>query len=327
MPIKLSTLKAYSNKPQTTPKIDSHGKPTGKAIKPFIDKLSIVATLPPNHKKDVWEAFWEAADDKSILAPAKSKGPKGTVAKFLVLPSQLDLRKRPYFQLFSDPEAKLATALRIEFVPVDLNDELIHELHDTLGMIVEDGWEFFLKHGRVTRIDIAVDFPGLTMEAFHFLPPTVLSMRSWSRNGELESAVFGKPDSNQTLIYDRGKKRKAHKQSSEGKEGVRLERRLRLNLEVSKLTGISNVFSDLKFADAIPPISPKLSAAGPKSDWQWEQFRDSVQVRGLTQALALVPVERRKIYRQHIAAHGASWWQPAAIWLHWPEALKSLWIK
>ena len=53
-------------------------------------------------------------------------------------------------------------------------------------------------------------------------------------------------------------------------------------------------------------------------------FCDSVQVRGLTDALALLPVERRTKYRKHLKAHPQPWWNPEKIWQSWPAMLDEL---
>ncbi len=67
-------------------------------------------------------------------------------------------------------DKKLATRLRLDFVPVDLGPQGIQDLHIVLITLMPGGWEYFLKHGKITRLDVAVDFPGLAMDDFHFLP-------------------------------------------------------------------------------------------------------------------------------------------------------------
>ena len=51
-------------------------------------------------------------------------------------------------------------------------------------------------------------------------------------------------------------------------------------------------------------------------------FGDSVQVRGLTAALALLPKERRLKYRAYLKSHPQPWWQPADLWEHWQEIVE-----
>jgi hypothetical protein len=53
---------------------------------------------------------------------------------------------------------------------------------------------------------------------------------------------------------------------------------------------------------------------------------DSVKVRGLNAALAMLPdtEERRTKYRKHLNAHTQPWWKPDAIWAQWPAMLDEL---
>ncbi len=53
-------------------------------------------------------------------------------------------------------------------------------------------------------------------------------------------------------------------------------------------------------------------------------FEDSVKVRGLTAALAVLPEERRTKYRAYLKEHTKPWWKPDAIWGNWSQALKIL---
>lgn len=314
MPIIITLKKKPSNKAQTLP------ENLTKAPIPFIDKISVV--LDPATEQDAHDTHQELfniLDDKELFKDA-GKGAKWgpyKVAKRLKLSSLVDEKKYPLLQYAYS--GKQALQLRLEFVPVDLGSNGMIELHAALGML-DGGWGYFVKHGRITRIDVAVDIPNTRMDEFLFLPPQALTTMQWKVNGELQSIVFGKKSGNQTSIYSRSAKRLAKGQGWVGKPEVRIERRITnlKNQKVSGLPSLPNPFSKLQMTVNIPGPPP-----GGK-EWEWSVFEDSVKVRGLTAALALLPEERRTKYRKHLAAHPQPWWKPGAIWAQWPVMLNEL---
>ena len=314
MPIKIIYNKKPSNKAQTLP------ENLPKASKPFIDKISVV--LDPASERDAYDThaqLFPMFDDEELFKNA-GKGAKWgpyKIAKRLKLPNLVDDKKYPLLQYAYS--GKKAEQLRLEFVPVDLGWEGMAGLHASLGM-VDGGWGYFIKHGRVTRIDVAVDVPNTRMDGFLFLPQQTLTTMQWKVNGQLQSLVFGKKSGNQTSIYSRNKKRLAKGQSWSGEPEVRVERRL-TNLKhqmVSSLPSLPNPFSAMQMTLNLPGPPPDGKA------WEWLMFEDSVNVRGLCPALALLPEERRTKYRKHLAAHPQPWWNPDAIWAQWPAMLDEL---
>lgn len=186
-----------------------------------------------------------------------------------------------------------------------------------------DGWLYFVKHGRITMIEVTVDVPNVTVEDFHVLPPQGPSAMTWKVNGKLETLVLGKSKGNQTKVYDRGKKRIAKGQGWTGPPTTRIERRLRLTkaMPLSQLPSMANPFAHLQMI--VPTVGCPSTMAKSK-EYEWTLFLDSVQVRGLSSALKLLPEERRTTYRKWLEKHPVPWWQPDAIWSHWPSVLDNL---
>lgn len=124
------------------------------------------------------------------------------------------------------------------------------------------------------------------------------------------------------MVYDRAAKRKAQGKSWQGKTGVRVERRIKKNLAlpIKDLSGIANPFDPLMFV-ALPLNAPGKQV---KMGYVWDLFRRAVEVEGLVGALALLPEEKRTLYREHFEAHQLSFWNPAGIWAHWRPMLKEL---
>ena len=194
------------------------------------------------------------------------------------------------------------------------------ELHAVLVMLMHNGWDYVLDHGKITRIDIAVDLPGVRMDEFMFLPQQGLTMAQWAVDGHLETLCFGKPGGNQTVIYNKKKEQLALGKPWLGKSVVRVERRLRSPAakKLADLKQWSNPFAKMVLTEIMPPPPDN------GKDRQWSMFEDSINVRGLTNALALLLEDRRKKYRAHLKQHPQKWWDPEAIWSHWPEAYTAL---
>ena len=325
MPIFLPKKKAAtggaSNKTETL----------AKSPKPFIDKISLIVepSTAPNKELDnqpdahaIYMALFQSLDDTELFKDAPK--PKGyQLAKRVVMKTVADLKKWPLLQIAYDKTEKLVTRLRLEFVPVDLGPEGMNELHIQLTAILPDGWAYMVQHASVTRIDIAVDLPGVTMDDFVVQPQQAMTVSTWKSKGALESVYIGKSKGNQTRIYSRSQKRLAKKQAWDGAPEVRVERKL-INLKEMKLLDLpamTNPFSSIALIDNLPGPPPLLNE---KKHWQWSLFRDSVQVRGLTAALALLPSALRTRFRKHLIAHAKSYWDPEAIWAGWKLMLKEL---
>jgi hypothetical protein len=327
--IKLPAKKGASNKPHITPKssIGTTGSQPKKPIyqhelKPFIDWLTINITPPDKDQHDIHDAFWTAVNDKDVLADALSAEKKGAgygfnIAKRLVLPSIADEKKHPTLFVRHLKEQKRIAKLRLTLVPVDLGVDGMLELHVAINMIVPDGWEYVVTHGRVTRIDVAVDLPGLTMDSIHFLPKKAAHTQRWFPNGELETIYIGKPKGNQTAIYDRSKKRAKKKQ--EVPQGLRIEHRGKTgSMKLSNLPTMKNPLAGTKLFVALP------GPQNPAKEKEWSMFSDSVEKRGLSAALALLPKDRRAAYKKHINAHQLSAWNPDEIWKGWQPMLDEM---
>ncbi len=330
MPIKLPIkATAASNKNKTLGKNATqpeypetkHQIPT-----PFIDKISLVLT-PPNDEDsyEIFNAVFSVADDNTLFSDAPG-GKKGAFkfAKRIILKSVFDFKRLPLFQMSYDKHKKQALKLRLEFVPVDLGPKGMAELHVAVNMFFDGGWEYVVHHAHITRIDVTVDIPDTRMDSFLFLPQQAATTTQWQYKGKLQSYYSGKSKGNQTKIYDRKAKRLSKGQQWPGKAAVRIERKLinQHNMKLSDLHTLANPFAGMTMTENVPqpPDSP------PTKKWVWAVFCDSVKVRGLTDALALLPQAQRTKFRKYIKANPISWWKPDEIWKTWGPMLDELQI-
>jgi hypothetical protein len=325
--IKVPAKNGLSNKPHFTPKTayakssDDTQSSYKNELKPFVDWLTINITPPEEDQHDIHDAFWTAVNDKDVLDDATSAEKKGigsgfNVAKKIVLPS-VSHEKRPILFVRYLKEQKRVTKLRLTLVPVDLSVDGMFELHVAINMVVPDGWPYVVNHGRITRIDVAVDLPGLTMDSVHFQPKKPAHTQRLFPSGQLETIYIGKPKSNQTAIYDRSKKRAAKGQ--EMPPCLRIERRLKPSgMKLTSLPTMKNPLDGTKLSIALP------AAPNPAKEKEWSMFSDSVETRGLSAALSLLPKDRRAVYKKHIDAHLLPAWSPKEIWEGWQPMLDEL---
>jgi hypothetical protein len=53
-------------------------------------------------------------------------------------------------------------------------------------------------------------------------------------------------------------------------------------------------------------------------------FFDSCRIRGVGPALELIPPKLRKPYLEAVQLSIAPWWDPEAIWQHWPKLVSEM---
>jgi hypothetical protein len=299
---------APSNKTQTTDKITD----IEYAYEPFIDKISITLAVPEVHLSSVWTAVKELIKVSGLFK--KTKWSKLYKINGLISGASTD--ERVLFQ-FGTKDDK-PPHCRLEFNPHKLGMDGLNDLDNILAEIFPDGWGYIFKNGRVTRLDVAVDLPGVRMDQFLFLAHQGATYQRFGTNGHLETFYIGRSRGNQTRIYSK-KKEQIAKGKPFGKSVVRVERTLRnLNLGISELQKLKNPFGQMALIEPSPMPPP----------WEkpkvWSMFQDSVNVRGLMPAMALLPERQRSKYRKYLKEAQKLWWQPEAIWAKWPEVSKSL---
>lgn len=326
MPVQIVKKGASSNEAETLgentpikspPQAQDHSSP-----KPFIDKISIVLDISEDDDPyAVYGYVFAALADKTVFRPAQGCWGPYRTARRVALSSVADLKKLPLLQYACDPLTKKALGFRTEFSPVDLGPAGLEEYHATLMTLMHDGWLSFLQHGRMTKLEVSVDLPGVQVEAFHALPHQGTTSKAWKTDGKLETMVLGKSGGNQTRVYSRDKKRIAKGQNWTGPPTTRVERILRFQpaRPLTSLAQLANPFTHISAVLNVPEPPP-----GEAKPYIWSLFRDSVNMRGLTAALKLLPVEKRTMYRKWLDQHPTSFWDPAAIWTRWQDHLSDL---
>ena len=305
MPIKI--LKA-SNKAKKAPETSPYV--------PIVDKISIPLNLPPHDFGDIQKAVYQGIEDNAVFQPTK-KSARYHVVQLIAIEGTAE---RVHF-MFDGKFPNLPDA-RIQFNPSKLGPSGMKGLHKVLGKIFPGGWSYFTEHGRVSGIDIAIDFPGVRMHHFNLLPDKVLTTKTYAEQAKLKTIYSGKPTGNQLKLYSKSYQLwlKGKKKGEKGPPVVRVEKRLRnLKKPLKDLASLGNPL--LGFTLVAHPAGPPADESQ-KLKWVWPVLLDSVATRGLGPALKLLPANRMAMYRKHFAEHAQEWWKPGAIWAKWPEALK-----
>lgn len=320
----LIKIKVPSNKHQTLPEIPLNTAITSPPIgssapgpQLIIDKLSI--TIKPASKDDAYSihcAVYTAINDTSVFQSPKKKGGQFQVVHEIALTTSAERVRFEYAH-----EAGLAVLCRLELNPSKLGEMGLAGLHSVLASIMPNGWAYVIEHGRVTRIDLAADIQGLRMNQFLFMPHQGLTTSHvFGVNGHLETMYFGKPKGNQTRVYSKKKEQLVKGHAFCGPSVVRVERMLR-NPKIVALKNLDQL--DNPFVSMVMTIPLPGPPPGEKPN-RWAMFEDSIKVRGLAAALALLPEDRRTMYRKHLKTQAHLMWDPAAIWSQWPGLLKDL---
>lgn len=317
-----SIMAKGSNKPQNpanpAPPIENAAPephPKGGLV-PFIDKLSITLVIPKADYVDIHAAVYTAINEKAVFQTAK-KDKRFAVAQLIAIPGTAERALFNFHSKSGEPPHA-----RLEFNPSKLGPAGMDHLHAILTTIFDGGWHYVLQHGRITRLDIAIDLPDARMHHFLLLPSKGLNVSHFKQDGKLKTAYLGKAKGNQTAIYS-----KSFEQKSKGKaiipSTVRLERRLRSPKikSLNQLENHDNVFADMQL------VKPMPSAPSGYGKWVWHLFLDSIAVRGLPSALARLPEKERTKFRKHLKDQAIGWWDPEAIWARWPAVVSELHLR
>jgi hypothetical protein len=181
----------------------------------------------------------------------------------------------------------------------------------------------FMQKAGIAVLEVTTpDRQDVLVDQFHFLANQSETTMQWKVDGKLQTYTHGKPKGNHTAIYDRKAKRIANGKSWQGKEGMRVERRLKAPpiKSLLELPQLPNPFASMQLV-SMPDAPPSEQV---KVLYVWDLFRRAADLQGFTAALALLPVEKRTLYRKHLDDYKQPRWNPTAIWANWPKMLDEL---
>jgi hypothetical protein len=197
---------------------------------------------------------------------------------------------------------------RFECNPSIIGPEGLRYASDFLDSITGIGTNALFANGKITRIDLALDLPGLSLDN------VIVRSKGQRKHGvytsarsKIETIYLGSVKANRTAVYTKIKG---------DYELLRVERRMKPNILGKELSGLSNPFDKVQMI-ATDSLLPYLEGMVP------EQFFDSIRMRGIRNAIAgLTPRQRREI--KAVLSNPEESLLPSMplIWNCWPHVLK-----
>ncbi|MEY9221629.1 hypothetical protein [Bradyrhizobium ottawaense] len=197
---------------------------------------------------------------------------------------------------------------RLEFNPSKIAPNGIIELCGFIATVTGVDLKGLLFNGIVTRIDIALDLYGLSLNEVIVRSRGAQKIGLYTdRHGNPQSVILGTPRSNRTVAYS-----KLH---DDGRSSLRLERRLKPRFRLHDLDALTAPFANVHMIPT-EAFSPHLNGIEP------EHFFDSIRVRGLSRVINKLPTAQRRAIKTMLQDKGNSVIPSAeSIWRHWPELL------
>ena len=202
------------------------------------------------------------------------------------------------------------SSYRIDFNPSKLSSSGSTDFLSVLQTSIDADTTEFFKLGKVTRCDLALDFPG-----YHLVDVIVRSSRAQKhglysdRYGDPETVYCGTPRSRRVVAYE--KPIEASSASC-----LRLECRLKPGILGHQLINLKNAFAGI---DLIPE---DFSVAG-GLPIHHQFIADSIRLGGLKRALRPLGTAQRKQLKTAYSAASPLIPNLDVFWAQWPHALES----
>jgi hypothetical protein len=196
---------------------------------------------------------------------------------------------------------------RFECNPAIIGPEGLSYASSFINSVIDMGANALFANGKVTRIDIALDLLGLSLEH-----TVVRSRGQWKHavftdgKGRIESIYLGSVKANRTVVY---------KKTRGDCDFLRVERRMKPNIRGSELFRLPNPFDKVQMISTNSLI-PHLGGMIPS------QFFDSVRMRGIGHVIAELPPRQRRAIKQVLADPEESLLPSMPlVWNVWPHVL------
>lgn len=235
----------------------------------------------------------------TLVKPKIASAENSTATVQLIAPAH-DMNEWALVQVAPRSVAS-AHFVRLEWNPAKCGPQFWQRIVNILEtfLMVELNPEFIT----VTRLDVAVDLPGVQIGDFAWEARKKRCRALYLKAGELQTVYSGKKRENCVVIYDKAAQLK---QPPEVKR-TRAEVRLRPQKKAKDWGDVANPFKWVKVRDV-------LGATLPMSTADKISFLDSVQQRGLSKALLARSSVQRKVIREAIEGKEVPFWKPELFW-------------
>jgi hypothetical protein len=274
-----------------------------KPFRLFIDKISLTCNeTDPNRVDETCRRLIKLADT-SFTMNIKS-GLRHRLQCAIRIPGCT-----PSLLFQAGPRHSDISHYRFELNPSLIGPEGLDQISSFIDTVTDTGSKVLFANGKVTRIDIALDLMGLSLDEV-----IVRSMGQRKHGvytnggGRPETVYLGSAKANRTVAYTKN-------DEDEDTKFLRIERRMKPYCQGHELPLLPNPFSKVQMIST-KSLLPHLDGMIPR------QFFDSVRLRGLGHALAdLPPGQRRKIKSVMADPDQSLLPSIATIWKGWPHLL------
>ncbi len=288
---------------------------------PIIDKITITVPFPntvlPNSilnggktdfDSDFTKAIEDAIKDKSVFSHGRYC--RYRVSRLINLKNSVE---RVNAQFFPKDENNTAF-VRFELNPWKMAKHGLKEFADIADNFFYDGYEYVQEHGKVTRVDPAIDIHGVTVEQIQFTQGQKATSQKYSFDGEAQTLYSGSSKGQQLKAYN-----KAAQLKLKGGETVsRIEYKLLPQILLRELHTYPNPFKCVHIA--LPPAKPPLGV----EKYMWRLICDSIKLRGTTAALNGLPPELRQKVKQALKSGSQKGWDTDVLWKKWHAAVQPI---
>jgi hypothetical protein len=178
------------------------------------------------------------------------------------------------------PRRPACPSYRLDFNPSQLSREAMDQVKVLLDTTIDPTPEQFFSAGRITRIDVAIDIVGFTIDDLIVLTERKQKHGVYSnRHGVPETVYLGTPRSSRVVAYTKPI-------GQFGLLGTRLECRLKPNCNGYEVAGLPNPFAKIRLlpTQALDCLIPRVPG---------QLVADSIRLRGLPRTLQLFELRTR----------------------------------
>jgi hypothetical protein len=298
-----------------------------------IDKVSITLDVEKDdaidHKNAIRETMFDFAKQAKYpftkFGRISAKGGRYEAALRIHAPNEPGDVNGPWSKeifatLQCNPKNGQGGFLRLEWNPAKWTRSGSSLLLGTLEQVMFYTPQFdqLLSNARVTRVDVALDIPGI-LPGDYLWAVSGGHYREWRlHSGKLETLYLGAKDATKGFIriYDKGVET-----GEPGLKMTRVERVFRSNkLRLQDLPARSNVFHSLRCYD----VYAALTGLGPLGvpPMHRNTAHDTCCLRGLGPGVdRFENVKLQKALMKAIKPSVPAFWDPSAIWSKWPAAV------
>ena len=282
-----------------------------------IDKLTLLLDLPDQWKDGHFTSCFAIVKDPSCQSQCgisqsytSGGGYKLSIeGKVPLNASPLIWSPKAAYLLQIGPKKDKHPDLRLDINPGALTPSGMQHLREVLDTICGVPWPCW-AFARVSRIDVAVDLPGVALTDWVWDLPRRKSREIFCRGSELRTMYLGAKKADPLVVYNKAKQDPV---AANGNALTRVEYRLKNVGLVSSLSSLPNPLADVDVFDprklpVTPPHKIALMALGHLGGW-----------KGILRSF---PSSAWLTYDKAFASICADWWDSAAIWEEWTQTLK-----